>query len=140
AAYQELALHNVETLRRSAERNIRHLRDSVREFAIDAQADLASLRTLRQTAESLLCDGAEVEGFRHFFQVALETSEITNRSAAAAAKASPDLAELRSVIAEADSLCIYFRRLLDRFRIPTPPVSEHVLQSLEALAPVTGSR
>src|SRR5438034_90608 len=97
-------MQSVETLRRAAERSVRGLRrlgqegaaghdrhEALRQFLADFQADLASLRGLRKTADELLREGMEAEAFLRFCELVLETAEITMKGSAAAENVEPDL-------------------------------------------------
>jgi hypothetical protein len=162
-AFQDLAMQSANTLRRAAERSVRGLqtlvggtavgddrREPVREFLADAQADLAGLRGLRQTADELLRDGMEAEAFQLFCEVALAAADMTLQGAMAVEKAEPDLigadpeqgrlliAQIKETTTEVRTICSHFRRLAEWLRTPLPSPPETALKKLDALPTVIG--
>ena len=153
-------MQSVQTLRRAGERSMRGLRnlgqgeqaspntcEALRELLADFQADMGTLRILRNTADELLRDGMEAEAMLHFCEDALAAAEITlrglteaNQAQAASAPAKSTIGQMKQSWEDVHAICAYFRHLAESLRAPLPPLPAGVFNRLEALPAVNAPR
>jgi hypothetical protein len=159
---QDLAMQNVEMVRRAAERNARGLRmldqksyagpshdQELRDFLADYRANADCLRALRNIADELLREGMEAEAFHHFCEIALEAADIIRDGMALLGNTKPQTnsvdsenveqfqAQIKQCSEEAQAIFSHFNRLVQWLQIPPAPLPGVVLEKLHSLPPVS---